>query len=127
MLLSILAICIGASSGALLRWYLGLQLNSMFVADPLGTLTANLLGGFGIGVAITFLSQHQSLAPEWRLLVITGFLGGFTTFSTFSAEVISLFQEKQLVWAFGLISLHVMGSLLMTFAGIAMMTWFKQS
>ena len=127
MLLSILAICIGASSGALLRWYLGLQLNSMFVAVPLGTLTANLLGGFGIGVAITFLSQHQSLAPEWRLLVITGFLGGFTTFSTFSAEVISLFQEKQLVWAFGLISLHVMGSLLMTFAGIAMMTWFKQS
>lgn len=126
MFYSIAAICFGASGGALFRWYLGLKLNGAFPAIPLGTLSANLLGGYGIGLAITFLSQQPHLAPEWRLLIITGFLGGFTTFSTFSAEVVFLLQEGRVLWAFGAIAMHVVGSLLMTFAGIATMLFIRQ-
>jgi CrcB protein len=86
MLYSILAISIGASAGAVSRWFLGLGLNALFPTIPLGTLAANLLGGYLIGLALTFFAGNPSLPPEWRLLVITGFLGGLTTFSTFSAE-----------------------------------------
>lgn len=119
MLSSIVAICIGASAGAILRWLLGTALNSLFPTIPLGTLSANLVGGYLIGVAMTLFSSLPGLAPEWRLLVITGFLGGLTTFSTFSAEVTVLLQQGRYFWAGAAISAHVAGSLLMTLIGIA--------
>ncbi|WP_136415926.1 fluoride efflux transporter CrcB [Herbaspirillum sp. ST 5-3] len=118
MLTSIAAIAIGASLGALLRWELGNLLNALFPAIPPGTLVANLLGGYLIGVAVAFFAEHPALTPEIRLLVVTGFLGGLTTFSTFSAEVIALFQEGRLAWACGAIAVHVAGSLSMTMLGI---------
>ena len=113
------AISLGASSGALLRWQLGVRLNSFFPVLPPGTLAANLIGGYVIGFAIAYLSQAPYLAPEWRLLIITGFCGGLTTFSTFSAEVVSLLQEGRFVWTAGAIGVHVIGSLTMTIAGLA--------
>ena len=119
MLPSILAISVGAAAGAILRWLLGTVLNSLFPAIPLGTLSANLAGGYLIGVAMTLFASLPGLAPEWRLLVITGFLGGLTTFSTFSAEVTLLLQQGRFLWAGAAISAHVAGSLLMTLLGIA--------
>src|SRR3979490_1934238 len=104
---SIAAISIGAALGALLRWVFGTQFNSFFPLIPLGTLIANLVGGYLIGVAVVFFGMNPSIAPEWRLLIITGFLGGLTTFSTFSAEVVTLLQEGRLSWACGAIAVHV--------------------
>ena len=115
----VLAISIGAAAGALLRWQLGVHLNSLFPVLPLGTLAANLVGGYIIGLAIDYFAQAPHLSPEWRLLIITGFCGGLTTFSTFSAEVVTNLQEGQLLWAMGEITIHVAGSLMMTFAGLA--------
>ncbi|WP_295629275.1 fluoride efflux transporter CrcB [uncultured Nitrosomonas sp.] len=122
---SILAICIGASLGALLRWLLGMSLNALFPAIPLGTLVANLIGGYLIGVALAIFANHPGFAPEWRLLVITGFLGGLTTFSTFSAEVTVLIQEGRILWATGAIGVHVIGSLVMTMLGLATVSAFR--
>ena len=99
--ISVLAISIGAAAGALLRWRLGVQLNSLFPVLPPGTLAANLVGGYIIGLAIDYFAQAPHLSPEWRLLIITGFCGGLTTFSTFSAEVVANLQEGQLLWAMG--------------------------
>ena len=121
MLGTLVAICLGASLGALLRWGLGVWLNGLFPALPPGTLVANVVGGYLVGVAVGAFAQHAALAPEWRLFVITGFLGGLTTFSTFSAEVVGLLQQGRLLWAAGAISAHVVGSLLATLAGLA--TW----
>ncbi|HBP1408271.1 TPA: fluoride efflux transporter CrcB, partial [Pseudomonas aeruginosa] len=104
---SILAIALGAALGALLRWFLGLKLNSLLSSIPPGTLLANLVGGYVIGAAIAYFAQAPGIAPEWRLLIITGFCGGLTTFSTFSAEVVSLLQEGRLGWAAGAIATHV--------------------
>lgn len=118
MLNSILAISVGASLGSITRWLLGTTLNALFPAIPPGTLLANLIGGYLIGVAVAFFSQHTGLAPEWRLFVITGFLGGLTTFSTFSAEVTTLLQQGRILWAGGAIAIHVIGSLVMTLAGM---------
>lgn len=126
MLNSILAISLGAAAGAVLRWLLGLSLNSLFPTIPLGTLTANLIGGYLIGVAVAVFAGHPGLAPEWRLLIITGFLGGLTTFSTFSAEVTALLQEGRLLWAGMAISAHVAGSLLMTILGLATVALCKR-
>jgi CrcB protein len=122
---SILAISAGASLGAVLRWLLGSSLNALFPAIPPGTLVANLIGGYLIGLAVAFFGQHAGLAPEWRLFVITGFLGGLTTFSTFSAEVTGLLQQGRLVWAGLAISTHVIGSLIMTLLGMATFAVFK--
>jgi CrcB protein len=116
-----LAISLGAAIGALLRWQLGLKLNGLFPSLPPGTVVANLVGGYIIGLAIAFFSQSPSVAPEWRLLIITGFCGGLTTFSTFSAEVVSLLEDKRLVMAMSSIATHVIGSLTMTLAGLE--TW----
>ena len=114
----ILAVGGGAAIGAWLRWGLGIALNPVFPTLPLGTLAANLIGGLLVGLAGAFFSHHGGLAPEWRLLVITGFLGGLTTFSTFSAEVVALIARQQYGWAFGTASLHLAGSLMLTAVGI---------
>ncbi|MES2237158.1 MAG: fluoride efflux transporter CrcB [Pseudomonadota bacterium] len=125
MLKPIIAISLGSSLGALLRWGLGIQLNSLFPTVPPGTLSANLIGGYIIGLAVGYFAQAPDIAPEWRLLIITGFCGGLTTFSTFSAEVVDLLQQGRLNWAVGAIAIHVTGSLLMTLAGLASWQWLK--
>ncbi len=118
MLNSLLAIGAGAALGASMRWGLGLWLNPVFPTLPMGTLAANLLGGYLIGLAISFFTQHAGLSPEWRLLVITGFLGGLTTFSTFSAETVTLLLREQYAWGAAIIASHLGGSLAMTVLGI---------
>lgn len=118
---STLAISVGASLGALLRWQLGHRLNTLLPAIPPGTLAANIVGGYIVGLAIAYFAHATDIAPQWRLLVITGFCGGLTTFSTFSAEIVSLLQAGRLVVAMAAIGVHVAGSLLATLAGLA--TW----
>ncbi len=116
----ILAVFVGAGFGALLRWWLGGWLNPVFPTVPLGTLAANLVGGLLVGAASAFFSHHSGLAPEWRLLAITGFLGGLTTFSTFSAEVVTLVVRQEYAWALGAASAHLAGSLALTALGIVL-------
>ncbi|MDX9988294.1 MULTISPECIES: fluoride efflux transporter CrcB [Thiothrix] len=125
MIKPILAIAFGAGCGAVLRWGLGLKLNALFPAIPLGTLAANLLGGYIVGLAVAYFAQMPGLSPEWRLLIITGFCGGLTTFSTFSVEIVTLLQQGRMLVAMSAIGIHVMGSLLMTLAGIATWQWLK--
>jgi CrcB protein len=122
MLSSIAAISVGAALGALLRWLLSLQLNALFPSLPPGTLVANLLGGFLIGVAVAFFAGRPDLPPQWRLLIITGFLGGLTTFSTFSAEVVSQLSQGRMAWAAATVAIHVVGSVAMTVLGMAAVT-----
>ncbi|HZR67812.1 MAG TPA: fluoride efflux transporter CrcB [Burkholderiales bacterium] len=109
----------GAAAGAWLRWWLGILLNPVFPTLPLGTLAANLLGGLLMGVAMGVMSHFEALPAEMRLLVTTGFLGGLTTFSTFSAETVTLLMTRQQYgWTMALVGAHVIGSVLMTLAGI---------
>jgi len=119
--LSVIAVGGGAAAGAWLRWWLGILLNPVFPTLPLGTLAANLVGGYLMGLAMGVLSQFEALPPEIRLLVTTGFLGGLTTFSTFSAEAATLLSREQLGWAAAHVALHLVGSIVFTFAGIATM------
>jgi fluoride exporter len=112
------AVGVGAALGAWLRWGLGVMMNPLFPTVPLGTLAANLIGGYLVGVAVAVFHINVDLPPEAKLLVITGFLGGLTTFSSFSAEVVALLQRAQYFWAAGTVSLHLFGSLLMTVLGI---------
>ena len=116
-----LAVGLGAALGAWLRWGLGLWLNALDYPVPLGTLAANLGGGFIIGMAVALFQTHASLPIEWRLFLITGFLGGLTTFSTFSAEAMILLQRGQYVWVFAHSALHLIGSIAFCIAGYA--TW----
>jgi len=118
MPLALIAIALGAAIGAWARWGLSLWLNPAHHAVPMGTLAANLVGGYLIGLAVAAFAQMPQLAPEWRLFVITGFLGGLTTFSTFSAETVDLLQKQAYGWAFGTIALHLLGSLAMTGLGL---------
>lgn len=118
-----LAIGLGAATGAWLRWGLGILLNPIFPTLPFGTLAANLLGGFLMGMAMQFLIQHAVLAPELRLAVTTGFLGGLTTFSTFSAETTTLLLREEYLWALVVVLIHVIGSVTMTLSGILVMRW----
>lgn len=113
------AVGIGAALGAWLRWLLGHLLNVLFPLLPLGTLAANLIGGFLIGVAVEVFALRTELAPEMRLFIITGFLGGLTTFSTFSAEAVSLLQRGQAGWALAHVGAHLIGSIVLTMLGIA--------
>lgn len=113
-----LAVGIGAALGAWLRWALGMALNPVFPTLPLGTLAANLLGGYLVGMAVAFFGQHPGLSPEARLFAITGFLGGLTTFSTFSAEVVTLLARAQYLWALTSAATHLFGSLAMTALGM---------
>ena len=126
MLRSIVAISFGASLGALLRWWLGLVLNGLFPTLPPGTLAANLIGGYLVGLAIAFFAGYGAIAPEWRLLIITGFCGGLTTFSTFSAEIVTLLQQGRVAWALAGAAAHLAGSVVMTLAGIATVLWLRQ-
>lgn len=119
MFASIAAISVGAALGALLRWQLGVRLNGLVPALPLGTLAANLLGGYLVGLAVAWLAQHPDLPPQVRLFAITGVLGGLTTFSTFSAEVVTQLLEGRLAWALATAAAHLVGSLLLTALGIA--------
>jgi fluoride exporter len=121
----ILAISTGAALGALSRWTLGAQLNSLFPTMPPGTLVANIIGGYIIGLAIAYFAQAPNIAPEWRLLIITGFCGSLTTFSTFSAEVVTLLQQGRLSWAMATVVIHVSGSLVATLFGLASWQWLR--
>ncbi len=122
-MLTVLSICIGASLGALARWQLGLWLNPSAThlvghALPLGTLAANLIGGYLVGVAVAVFQALPDLDPVWRLALVTGFLGALTTFSSFSAEVIAMLMQQRYALALGTAALHLLGSLLLTAAGL---------
>jgi fluoride exporter len=119
-LLAPFSVFIGAGFGALLRWLLGLRLNPVFPSLPLGTLAANLLGGFLVGFLVIWLNRHPAVSPELRLLVITGFLGGLTTFSTFSAEVVNLLAKGELLLGIFAAAGHLFGSLLLTALGMSL-------
>ena len=122
--LSFAAVAVGAALGAWLRWGLALWLNTRLVSLPLGTLIANLGGGFMIGVAVGIFEDFPDLPPEWRLLIITGFLGGLTTFSSFSAESMLLLQRGAYGWAFLHSGLHLLGSVAFCIAGLAAWRYF---
>ena len=116
--LSFVAIALGATLGAWLRWGLSEWLASRSPV-PMGTLAANLIGGFLVGVAVAAFADRAELAPAWRLFIVTGFLGGLTTFSTFSEESVALLMRGDIGWAFGHAALHLFGSLALTAIGIA--------
>ena len=116
-MLSVIAICLGSSAGALARYGLGLWLSPGGLI-PWGTLAANLIGGYLIGVCVAIFQAMPHLDPVWKLALITGFLGGLTTFSSFSAEVVNLLLQQRFALALGTVSVHVAGSLLLTVAGI---------
>ena len=124
MMHAIFAISVGSALGALLRWQLGLKLNELFPTLPPGTLAANIIGGYIIGLAVAFFANTSEIAPEWRLLVITGFCGGLTTFSTFSAEVVTLLQQTRYALALGTASVHLFGSLALTLLGLKTVALF---
>lgn len=117
------AVGIGAAAGAWLRWWFSHRLNPLFPTLPLGTLAANLLGAFLVGIAIAVFARHPGLSAEGRLFVITGFLGALTTFSTFSAEIVTQLGRGQYLWAAGACAAHLFGSLLLTALGILAVRW----
>ena len=120
-----LAVGVGAALGAWIRWWLGVRLNPLFLQLPLGTLAANLLGGYLIGIALAFFAHHTALPPELRWFLVTGFLGALTTFSTFSAEVVMMISAAQYGWAVLTAAAHLAGSLLMTGLGIVSFQWLR--
>ena len=120
----LLAVGGGAAVGAWLRWGLGVALNPIFPTLPLGTLAANLGGGLMMGLAMELVTRHALLSPEMRLLLTTGFLGGLTTFSTFSAEIVTLLLRKEYLWGSITLFAHVVGSLVLTILGILLMRGF---
>lgn len=124
-MLQVLAISLGASVGALARWQLGLWLNQGHALLPWGTLAANWVGAWLVGVAVVFFQSQTPLDPAWRLALVTGFLGALTTFSTFSAEVVAMLQHARYALALATASLHLLGSLALTLAGMKMAgAWF---
>jgi CrcB protein len=130
-MLTVIAICLGACVGALSRWQLGLWLNPSTASAgllPWGTLTANLIGGYLVGVCVGVFQQLPELDPVWRLALVTGFLGALTTFSSFSAEVVGMLQQGRWMLAVGTASLHLLGSLLLTVLGLHTATfWFSRN
>ena len=116
--LGFVAVGIGAALGAWLRWWLGIWFNAAVPNLPLGTLIANVIGGYLIGIAVQYFSSNSGLPPEARLFIVTGFLGGLTTFSTFSAEAVNLLTRGELGWALAHIGSHLAGSLIATLLGI---------
>lgn len=126
-LVSALAVAGGAGVGALARWTLGLALDAFFPSIPLGTLVANVIGGCLIGVVIGTLDQFQTLPLEWRLAITTGFLGGLTTFSTFTGETLNHLLKQQWAWASAMVVVHVAGSLLAAVIGFAAIRAFLRT
>ena len=120
-----LAVGLGAALGAWLRWGFGIAFNPLFSSILLGTLAANLVGGYLIGVAVEYFVHNDSISPEMRLFVIVGFLGGLTTFSSFSSEAVELLIDRQLGWMLALIAGHLIGSLAMTWLGILSVRWLQ--
>lgn len=114
MLQLLLAVFIGGGTGSVARWFLSMRFNPMHHAIPLGTLTANLIGAFIIGVGLAWFNRMTHIDPMWKLLITTGFCGGLTTFSTFSAEVVFLLQDGRINWALANISVNMLGSFAMT-------------
>lgn len=115
---TVLAICIGASLGALARWQLGLWLSPGGALMAWGTLAANLIGAYLVGVCVGVFQQWPELDPVWRLMLVTGFLGALTTFSSFSAEVVLMLQQSRYALALGTAGLHLLGSLALTLLGL---------
>ena len=115
---AVAAICLGACAGALLRWQLGLWLNHAGAWLPWGTLAANLVGGYLVGLAVALLHHNPQIDATWRLLLVTGFLGALTTFSSFSAEVVAMLAQQRYALALGTAAVHLLGSLLLTIAGL---------
>ena len=122
-MMSVFAICLGACVGALARWGLGLWLNPGALI-PLGTLAANLIGGYLVGIAVAVFQAMPHLDPAWRLAIVTGFLGALTTFSSFSAEVVGMLGQQRYLLGLGTAAMHLFGSLLLTVAGIKTATFF---
>lgn len=121
---AVLAICLGACAGALLRWQLGLWLNHAGAWLPWGTLAANLIGGYLVGVCVAVFNNLPQLDPVWRLALVTGFLGALTTFSSFSAEVVGMLQLQRYALAAGTAALHLFGSLILTILGLKTAMFF---
>ena len=119
------AVGAGGALGCWLRWGLGIALNPLFSSILLGTLAANLIGGYLIGIAVEFFTHQDSLPPEWRLFVIVGLLGGLTTFSSFSAEAVELMIDREFGWTLALVAVHLIGSLAMTWLGILSVRWLQ--
>lgn len=117
---ALIAVGVGAALGAWLRWLLGLLMNPLFPTLPLGTLAANLLGGLLMGFALGAFIHFQNLSLEWRLFITTGFLGGLTTFSTFSGEAVTLLLRQQYAWFAAQVGMHVVGTLVATLAGFVL-------
>jgi CrcB protein len=126
----VIAICIGACAGALARWQLGLWLNPIAISGtvlPWGTLAANLIGGYLVGVCVAVFQAMPELDPTWRLLLVTGFLGALTTFSSFSAEVVAMLTQQRYALALGTAGLHLLGSLALTVIGMRSVSFFLTS
>jgi fluoride exporter len=118
MILSICAIALGGALGSLLRWYFATRWNALFPQLPPGTLAANMVGCYLIGIAMALFLANPALSAQWRLLTVTGFLGGLTTFSSFSAEVVTALLGGQGLWAIWTVAVHVIGGIVMTLCGI---------
>jgi CrcB protein len=127
LIYQVIAICIGACAGALARWQLGLWLNPIAISGtvlPWGTLAANLIGGYLVGVCVAVFQAMPELDPTWRLLLVTGFLGALTTFSSFSAEVVAMLAQQRYALALGTAGLHLIGSLALTVIGMRSASFF---
>jgi CrcB protein len=124
---NVAAVGVGASAGALLRWGLGSVFAKTLPWLVVGTLAANWLGGLLIGIIAALTEWFPHLSPQWRLLLVTGFLGGLTTFSGFSLEVAALIQQQRWLVALAVISLHVVGSVAMTLLGMALVQWLRSA
>jgi len=122
MIKSLLAVVVGGSVGCVLRWLISVRFNPLFPNLPPGTLIVNLVGGFIIGMALAYFIKNPQLDPAWKLLIVTGLCGGMTTFSSFSAEIMTLLQSGNYLWAMLSVMTHVIGSVLMAFAGFAVIT-----
>lgn len=118
----LLAVVIGGSAGCVLRWLFAMRFNALFPNLPPGTLLVNLIGGLVIGGAMAWFVRHPEVDPIWKLLIVTGLCGGLTTFSSFTAELMGLLQAGKYLWGMAIVLVHVIGSLLMAFAGFALVT-----